>query len=48
MLSKELMRYLIGNQTEGYEVKEKSSVKEIEFKDNDKGVLAKVYLTINR
>ena len=29
MLSKELMRYLIGNQTEGYEVKEKSSVKEI-------------------
>ena len=48
MFSKEFMRYLIGYQPDGFEVKECSTIKEIKFKDNNTGILAKVYLTINK
>lgn len=48
MLSKEFMRYLINYQPDGSEMKEKSHVKEIEFKDNNSGILAKVYLTLHK
>lgn len=41
------MRYLINYQPAGCEVKEKETLKEIEFKNPSKGKLANVYLTLN-
>ena len=42
------MRYLINYQPDGCEVKEESHIKKIDFKDNNKGTLAKVYLTLHK
>ena len=47
MFSKEFMRYLIGYQPDGCETQKVDTVKEIRFNDKNKGLLAKVYLTIN-
>ena len=48
MFSKEFMRYLINYQPAGFEYEEKDSVKKIEFKDNKKGCLAKVYVSVTQ
>ena len=45
MFSPEFMKYLINYQKDDFKPVEK---REINFKDNDKGELAKVYLTINK
>lgn len=49
MFSKEFMRYLINYQPDGFEYDEKKTeqVKSIEFKDRNKGLLAKVYVSVN-
>lgn len=50
MFSKDFMRYLINYQPDGYNCAEQqlNTVKEIKFKDNNKGILAKVYVTLNK
>lgn len=48
MFSKEFMRYLINYQPDGIEPKQQNSVKEIAFKSDSNGVMAKVYVTLNQ
>lgn len=47
MFSKEFMRYLLNYEPDGYETKKVETVKEIEFKNNNGGRLAKVFLSVN-
>lgn len=46
MFSPEMMKFLINYQKDDF--KPEKEKREINFKDSDKGELAKVYLTINR
>ncbi len=50
MFSKEFMHYLMNYEPAGFEHKETETetVKTIEFKNEHRGLLAKVYVTVNK